>query len=120
MFCKRCGASIEGGAAICPQCGTPTGGTVGAQTGGVQVPSHMAGAILTTLFCCLIGGIIAIIYAAQVNSKVAAGDIAGAQAASKTAKTWIIVNIVTGLLGVLIYGVLVFLGAAAAAAANGV
>lgn len=45
-------------------------------------------AILVTIFCCLIPGIVAIVYSAQVNGKLAAGDIAGAQQASNNAKTW--------------------------------
>lgn len=71
------------------------------------VPNHLAGAIITTLFCCLIGGIVAIVYACKVNTMLAAGDIEGAKAASATARTWIIVNIVTGLLPLIIYFFLV-------------
>ena len=73
----------------------------------------MVGAVLTTIFCCLIGGIVAIIYAAQVNTKLAQGDIAGAQSASKTAMGWIIANLIIGGLG---YIALVVVGAAAGAA----
>ena len=91
MFCKTCGSQIVDAAAVCPKCGVPvTGKTVSTATD--KVPNHMVGAILTTLFCCLIGGIVSIVYAAKVNTKLAQGDIEGARAASKTAKTWIIVN----------------------------
>jgi hypothetical protein len=45
----------------------------------------MVESILVTLFCCLPLGIVGIIKASQVNSKYAAGDIAGAQAASEEA-----------------------------------
>ncbi|MBG9377093.1 CD225/dispanin family protein [Panacibacter sp. DH6] len=45
-------------------------------------------AILVTIFCCQIIGIVAIVFAAQVNSKFAAGDYAGAQSASKDAGKW--------------------------------
>lgn len=72
------------------------------------VPNHLAGAIITTLFCCLIGGIIAIVYACKVNTMLAAGDIEGARSASSTARTWIIVNIITGLLPLIIYLFVVF------------
>ena len=44
-----------------------------------QVPNNLVWAILSTLFCCLPAGIVSIVYAAQVNGKLAAGDIAGAQ-----------------------------------------
>ena len=40
--------------------------------------NYLALAIITTLFCCQIFGIISIIYAAQVNSKYIAGDYLGA------------------------------------------
>lgn len=53
-----------------------------------SVPNYLVQAILTTLCCCLPFGIVAIVYAAQVNGKVAAGDMAGALATSKNAKTW--------------------------------
>ena len=53
-----------------------------------SVPNYLVQAILCTLCCCLPFGIVAIVYAAQVNGKVAAGDMAGALATSKNAKTW--------------------------------
>src|SRR5215210_495775 len=52
------------------------------------VPNYLAPAILTTLFCCLPFGIVSIVYAAQVNGKLAAGDRAGALQSSQNAKTW--------------------------------
>jgi hypothetical protein len=62
-----------------------------------SVPTHLTPAILTTLCCCLPVGIVAIVYAAQVNSKLAGGDYEGAQAASKNAKTWCWIALVLGL-----------------------
>ena len=52
------------------------------------VPNHLVWAILSTLFCCLPLGIVSIVFAAQVNGKLAAGDVAGAQEASDKAKKW--------------------------------
>jgi hypothetical protein len=52
------------------------------------VPSYLVQAILVTIFCCLPFGIPAIVFAAQVSSKQAAGDYAGAVAASNKARTW--------------------------------
>ena len=37
------------------------------------VPNHLVWAILSTLFCCLPLGIVSIVFAAQVNGKLAAG-----------------------------------------------
>ena len=53
-----------------------------------QVPTYLVPAILCTLFCCLPFGVPAIVYAAQVSSKLSAGDVPGAQTASKNARTW--------------------------------
>jgi hypothetical protein len=53
-----------------------------------DIPNYLAPAILCTLFCCTIGGIVAIVYAAQVNGKIAAGDYHGAREASNSARTW--------------------------------
>ena len=53
-----------------------------------HVPSHLVWAILATLFCCLPAGIVSIVYAAQVNGKLTAGDLEGALRASNSAKTW--------------------------------
>ena len=102
MFCKNCGNQIADAAVVCPKCGVPVAGTSVASAT-EQVPNHMVGAILTALFCCQIGGIVAIVYAAQVNTKLARGDIEGARAASKTANTWIMVSIITGVLLGVIY-----------------
>jgi hypothetical protein len=55
---------------------------------GVKIETYLGAAIATTLCCCQPFGIVAIVYAAQVNAKVAAGDLAGAQEASRLAKTW--------------------------------
>ena len=62
-----------------------------------SVPNYLAQAILVTLFCCLPFGIVAIVYAAQVNSKVALGDYAGAMETSNKAKTWCWVSFGVGL-----------------------
>jgi len=52
------------------------------------VPNYLVQAILVTLFCCMPFGIVAIVFAAQVNTKLQIGDYAGALNASKNAKTW--------------------------------
>ena len=57
-----------------------------------HVPNHLAWAIAVTIFCCLPAGIVAIVYAAQVNGMVDAGDYRGARRASRNAKIWAIVS----------------------------
>ena len=61
------------------------------------VPNYLVPAILTTLFCCLPFGIVSIVYAAQVNDKLAAGNRAGALESSRKAKMWAWISFGTGL-----------------------
>jgi hypothetical protein len=58
------------------------------QPSAVFVPNHLVWAILTTLFCCLPLGVVSIVYAAQVDGRRAAGDVARAYAASRKAAGW--------------------------------
>jgi len=59
-------------------------------------------AILTTIFCCQITGIISIVYASRVNSKWDGGDYAGAEEDSKNAKLWGFIGLIGGGLLVII------------------
>ena len=65
-----------------------------------KVPNYLIPAIISAL-CCFPLGIISIIFAAQVNGKVAAGDTAAALDASKKAKLFSIIFIA---LGVVLWG----------------
>ena len=56
----------------------------------------MVWAILVTIFCCLPTGIVAIVYAAQVNGMLDAGNYDAARNASNSAKTWAIVSMILG------------------------
>ena len=80
----------------------------------ITLPPHnnkMVWAVLSTVFCWLIGGIFAIVYASRsnglYNNALIASDSALQQSlyyeserANKTAQTWITINIIAGLLGV--------------------
>src|SRR5499433_1519897 len=81
------------------------------------VPNNLVLAIIS-IFCCWPLAIPAIIFATQVNSKVAAGDIAGAQDASKKAKMFSFIAIGLGLLGVICYIVMLVLGVGLSAIGN--
>ena len=74
--------------------------------------NYLALSIITTLLCCQVFGIIAIVYAAQVNTKYIAGDYIGAEKASKNAKTWSLVGLGLGFLiiamGLIFYGAVIF------------
>ena len=109
MHCSTCGARNEDDARFCVNCGQkleeqeamygggPAYAPYGVPGGYPQhIPNYLIPSILVTIFCCLPLGIVAIIFAAQVNGKVAAGDITGAQSASRTARTLVIVPVVVG------------------------
>ena len=72
--------------------------TPSAAAGTSSVQNYMIPAILSTIFCCVPLGVVSIIFAAQVNSKLAAGDIAGAMESSKKAKMFMFIAIGSGLL----------------------
>lgn len=122
MFCPQCGASNVDNAAVCVQCGRslqagvpaipaapiPTTGVI--LPPGTTIQNYLVFAILTTVLCCLPAGIPAIVYAAQVNGKLQAGDLAGAKLASDNAKMWCWISFGLGLGVVGIYGVLAMIG----------
>jgi hypothetical protein len=82
-----------------------------------NIPNYLIPAILS-LFCCWPLSIVAIIFAAQVNGKVASGDIQGAMDASKKAKLFSFSAIGIGLGLGLIYLVLMILGVGLGAIQN--
>lgn len=67
-----------------------------------HIENYLYSAIFATACCCLPTGIVAIVYAAQVNSKIAAGDYAGAQRSSDSAKLWYHISIGVGIVVLLI------------------
>ena|SRR5438105_12458666 len=68
-----------------------------------EINNYLAPAILCTLFCCLPLGIVAIVNAAQVNAKLAAGDYEGAEASAQQAKTWCWISFGIGIAVGVIY-----------------
>jgi len=61
-------------------------------------PNYLVFAILSTIFCCQVLGIVSIVFAAQVNSKWNAGDYQGALNASKNAKLWALISALSGFI----------------------
>jgi len=128
MFCPQCGTNNADTAAVCVQCGRASQAAapqVSLQQPGAVMPpgatvqNYLVFAILATVFCCLPAGIPAIVYAAQVNGKLQAGDLAGAQAASKNAKMWCLIALGVGLGGILLYVVLILAGVMGSLAHHG-
>jgi hypothetical protein len=71
-----------------------------------DIPNYLTPAILSTVFCCVPTGIVAIIYASQVSNRKQVGDLAGAAQASSKAQTWCWVSFGLGLI-VLILNVII-------------
>jgi Interferon-induced transmembrane protein len=63
-----------------------------------NIPNYLVPAIISAI-CCFPLGIISIVFAAQVNSKAAAGDIAGAKNFSKMAKLFSFILLGLAILG---------------------
>ncbi len=66
--------------------------------------------ILATLFCCMPFGVVGIIFAAKVESSFYAGRIEESERASRDAKKWTLVSFWAGLVGGLLYLLLLALG----------
>lgn len=77
-----------------------------------QIPNYLWQSIVATVLCCMPFGVVAIVYAAKVDGLVARGDIAGAQAASNSAKTWTGVAVGSWLLIMALYVIVVIIGVA--------
>ena len=78
---------------------------------GSPPPNNLVWAILVTLFCCLPFGIVSIVYAAQVNGKWQAGDVAGAQESSRKARQWATYSVIAGLVIIVVYILLAIVAA---------
>jgi hypothetical protein len=74
-----------------------------------DVPNYMVQSILVTLFCCIPFGIPAIVNAAQVDTKVRAGDLAGALESSRKARMWCWWAFIPSAVAVGLYAVVAFI-----------
>lgn len=126
-FCTSCGKELPANSQYCPSCGAnfrhemhsaqkqaapqPVQEQVGPQPmqqpqGNYQmdVPNHLVKAVIITLCCCLPMGVVSIIFAAQVDTKLKRGDYNGALESSKKANLFANLGIVFGIL----YGIFMF------------
>ncbi len=78
---------------------------------GPIIPNYLWQSIVVTIFCCWPLGIPAIVYAAKVDGLKSRGDIAGAMAASASAKNWCMIALGLGIAALVLW--LVFVGVAA-------
>lgn len=74
-------------------------------------PTFLVWSVITTILCCTVPGIVAIIYSAQVSSRFYQGDMEGARRSSRRAEIWIIVSFVLGVLSNTLYLPLMIAGA---------
>lgn len=68
-------------------------------------PTNLLWAILCTIFCCFVPGIVAIIFSSLVSSRYYARDFEGSRRASRIAEYWIIASIVLGVISMPFYWV---------------
>lgn len=78
---------------------------------GSKPDNNMLWAILSTLFCCLPLGIVAIINAAKVDGLYRSGDYSGAQEAADNAKKYAQYGLVIGIIWIVIYFFILMAGA---------
>lgn len=107
MYCTECGTGHDDSATVCSKCGVPL---LGAPAAGETIETYLAPAILVTLCCCVPLGIPAIVFAAGVSSKLAAGDLAAAREASRRAKLFCWLSFGFGLAVALLYGLMMVVG----------
>ncbi|MCM1137330.1 MAG: CD225/dispanin family protein [Duncaniella sp.] len=71
----------------------------GRQTGQPPMPNnYLIWAIITTICCCIVTGIVAIVYASKVSPAYYSGNYLAAQDASNKAEMWVIISFVLGLI----------------------
>lgn len=118
MHCLKCGSPNPDNASKCSSCGASLANPYATpQSAGAagKINNYLVPAILATACCCLPFGIVSIVYAAQVNGKLAGGDVAGAQLAADNAKMWFWIAFGLGLAFSILYGILTVVGGGMAA-----
>jgi uncharacterized membrane protein len=72
----------------------------------VRVRSHLVAAVLVTLFCFAPTGVAAVVWAGNVRTRLAQGDVEGARRASTVVRRlcWVSVAITLGFLLVIVVG----------------
>ncbi|KZS67059.1 hypothetical protein A4G26_08925 [Mycobacterium kansasii] len=85
---------------------------------GQQPDNYLVWSILVTLFCCLPLGIVAIVKSTQVSGLWAQGRYAEAQAAADSAKKFVMWSAIAGVIVIVIYGILMAVGALNAGTSN--
>lgn len=89
MFCPKCGQQNDDAAYQCSNCFNALPRfDVPQRPLATRIDNNLVLSIVVTVLCCLPFGIVALIQAAQVNAKLAGGDVAGAEESSRKALKW--------------------------------
>lgn len=80
-------------------------------SGVVKPKDYLVESILVTLFCCMVFGILGIVYSVQANSAFSSGNITAANEFSAKAKQWVTYGFWCGIAVVGIYAILALMGA---------
>lgn len=131
MNCIKCNQEIPEGSRFCPHCGAEqivraevehiqpeTGAQNNYQSNPYQQPYQQPGeqpvnwvpylvlSIISTICCCLPFGIVGIVFSAKINTAVNTGNMEEARRYANTARIWIIVAVICGIVSNLIWFVL--------------
>ena len=109
-YCSSCGHQVDNDSVFCPVCGNRVGVVVRVQHQEPPTPPYqqdkqlpfkpnscMGLAVFTTLCCCLIFGIYAMVLAGQVDTLYYSGHYREAEMKAADAKKWSIIGIVLGI-----------------------
>lgn len=110
MLCSRCGATNDDNAWKCVSCGGVIERPADLRIQTVRVKTYLIPAIFASCFCCMVPGIIAIVFASQVTAKVAEGDLDGARRYSSRAKLCVWLSVGLGIVFVALYIALTAMG----------
>jgi hypothetical protein len=103
MKCSKCGVenSVLNNANICVNCSEALANAE--EQSESPIRNYLIQSVLVTICCCMPLGIPAIVFAAQVNSKLDAGNLRGAAEASRQAKLFCWLAFSLGLAGSILY-----------------
>jgi len=115
MNCPSCGQALPETAAFCGQCGHRISAEEAVDPAQIEAHrkksrTYLIEAILVTLCCCQVAGIVAIVYAALANGQAKAGNLSQAERYGTIARRWSIAGFAVGAVVYLVYFGLMFLG----------
>jgi hypothetical protein len=106
MYCPRCGAASKDTDRFCGACGLDLAVYRGvpqyrpaapSYDVAEHIPSYLGWAIAVLILCFWPTGIAAVIYAGQVESRLAYGNLAGARESSRKARMWCWITFAIGV-----------------------